>query len=252
MVYTFKKAIVISDQHIPYLDEPANKLVFNFIKDFKPDYIDILGDLIDFYQCSKFLKSPERKETIQDDIDRGKIYLSELRSISPDSIITLHYGNHMTRIKKYIWKVAPELHCIRSLDLDFMLDTKNLNIKTIREDEGYEIRGELVLTHGTIVSQDSAMTARRNLQKYGHSVLCGHTHRLGSHYKSDLRGVVGAWENGCLCKMSLSKEWGREVPNWQTGFSLIFFTNHRFNIQQVPIIENKMLFGEKEYEMDSM
>ena len=42
-------------------------LIFQFIKDFKPEYIDILGDLIDFWQISKFLRDPSRKYNIQKD-----------------------------------------------------------------------------------------------------------------------------------------------------------------------------------------
>ena len=248
MIYiSYKKSIAINDQHIPFQDKISNKLVFDFIKDIKPDFIDILGDLIDFWQISKFLKDPFRKETLQDDIDSAKAYLQELRDISPDSEIILHYGNHLDRLRKYIWSKAPELSSIKSLDLKWMLDADKMKIKVIEEAEGYIMRGLLAMTHGTVVSQDSAMTARRNLQKYGLSVICGHTHRLGSTYKTDLRGIVGSWENGCLCDMNLVKQWGRELANWQTGFSIIFFKDDLFEVQQVPIIKGKFLFGEREY-----
>ena len=124
-----------------------------------------------------------------------------------------------------------------------------LKIKNIIEEaEGYEIMEKLVFTHGTVVSQDSAYTAKRNLLKYGLSVVSGHTHRLGSHYRNDLRGMVGAWENGCLCKLSLSKEWGREVPNWSIGFSTMSMYKDRFYVQQVPIIEDKFIYGDTLYE----
>lgn len=245
----YKKAIVLSDEHIPFEDKKANQLVFKFIQDVKPDYIDLLGDMIDFWQISKFLITPQRKLDLQKDIDKGKEYLKQLREISPASEITLHYGNHLDRLRKFIWAKAKEIHDLRSLDLDFMLGTADLKIKTIKEAEGYIRRGYLCMTHGTIISQDSAMTARRNLKKYGLSVICGHTHRLGSTYKTDLRGVVGAWENGCLCDIKLIRQWGRELADWQTGFSIIFFTDHRFQVQQIPIINNKMIFGEKEYSL---
>ena len=122
-----------------------------------------------------------------------------------------------------------------------------MDIKAIEGEQGFERRGNLILTHGTTVCADSAMTARKNLMKYGMSVICGHTHRLGSTFKTDIRGMIGAWENGCLCDLNLIKQWGGELGNWQTGFSTIHQKNGRFCVQQVPIIDNKILFGEKAY-----
>lgn len=239
----FKTSVVINDQHIPFQDIEANKLVFKFIKYIKPDYIDILGDLTDFWQISKFVGDPSRKETIQDDLNKTCEYLKELRDLAPKSEIVLHYGNHMWRLRKFLWINAKQLDCIRSLDLKFLLGLNKLKIKSVETPEGYMLRGKLVMTHGTIVSQDSGTTARRNLQKYGLSVICGHTHRLASVFKSDLRGEVGGWENGCLCRMDLIKEWGREIANWQQGFSLIDFRDDFFRVQSIPIINNKFMFG---------
>ena len=239
--------MVINDQHLPFIDPVCDNLVNQLIKSIKPDYIDILGDLIDFYQVSRFDKSPERKHTIQDDIDLANVYLTNLRDISPKADITLHYGNHMCRLRKYIWRVAKELDCIRSLDLKWLLNLDKLKIKAIEEEAGFDKRGKLCLTHGTVVSQDSAMTARRMLKKYGISVIHGHTHRLGSTFKTDLLGTRGAWENGCLCKLSLGKEWGFETVNWQQGCSVIFFSKDRFLVQQIPIIKGKMMFGNQKF-----
>ena len=250
MIYT-KTSVIINDQHLPFIDKKANDLAFQLIKTIKPDYIDILGDLIDFYQISSFDKSPDRKHTIQDDIDIGKEYLTTLRELSPKSKITLHYGNHMYRLRKYIWRMAKELDCIRSLNLKWLLGLDKLKITAIESASGYDRRGKLCLTHGTLVSQDSAMTARRMLKKYGISVIHGHTHRLGSTFKTDLLGTRGAWENGCLCRLDLIKQWGFEIGNWQQGVSVIFFSKDRFLVQQLPIIKNKMMFGSQKFECNN-
>jgi len=242
-----KKAIVFNDQHIPFEDKKINELVFDFIKDFKPDIIDILGDLIDFWQISKFDKNPNRKNTLQEDIDKTHIYLKNLRVICPETEIELHSGNHLDRLRKYIWRQAEALECIRSLDIEFLLGLKELKISYLKNAEDYKKRNKLILTHGTVVSQESAMTARRNLKKYGLSVMCGHTHRGGSIYITDLLGVRGAWENFCLCDFKLAKEWRMDVCNWQHGFSYIYYYPDRFEVHQVPIIENKFTVLGKEY-----
>ena len=128
-----------------------------------------------------------------------------------------------------------------------MLNLEKLNISYIESAEGYQQRGKLILTHGTCVSQDSGMTARRNLKRYGLSTICGHTHRGGSTYTTDLLGTRGAWENFCLCDFKLAKEWRMGVCNWQLGFSTITYIDDRFYVQQVPIIKNKFIYGDKLY-----
>jgi UDP-2,3-diacylglucosamine pyrophosphatase LpxH len=245
----YKKTIVLSDQHIPFHDKKVNDLIIdNFLPEFKPDYIKLLGDMIDFWMLSKFRKNPSRKGSIQTDINEANTYLKRIREKCPDSEITLHYGNHVCRLKKYIWDKASELDCLDAIDIKVLLDIDKLNIKVIDSEQGYETKGNLIFTHGTVVSSDSAMTARRNLAKYGLSVICGHTHRLGSTYKTDCRGTIGAWENGCLCNLDLIREWGSELANWQTGFSTVIWWGDHFQVQQIPIIKNKFIYGEKIYE----
>jgi UDP-2,3-diacylglucosamine pyrophosphatase LpxH len=247
-----KKGLVLSDQHIPYHAKRINDLILEeFIPEFKPDYIDLLGDMIDFWQISKFRKDPARKNDIQKDIDTAVEYLTKLREVAPQAEIILHYGNHLGRLRKYIWDRAAEISSLRSLNLKWLLDCDKLHLKVIEQEEGYDIRGKLVLTHGTLISQDSAMTAKRNLQRYGQSIICGHTHRLGSTYKTDLRGTIGAWENGCLCNLDLVHEWGAELANWQQGFSIVFYNeckDKRFLVQQIPIIQETFMVGERCYE----
>jgi len=242
-----KKAIVINDQHIPYEDKKANELVFKFILDYKPDIIDIIGDTADFWQISKFDKNPARMGSLQEDIDKTHEYLKILRQIAPDTEIELHAGNHLDRLRKYLWNTAKEIEGLRSMSLPFLLGLDELNINFIPEAEGYRQRGDLILTHGTLVSQDSAMSARRMLKKSGLSIIMGHTHRGGSVYVTDLLGTRGAWENFCLCRFDLAKEWRMNFVNWQQGFSYIYYYPDRFEVHQCPIIKGKFTALGKEY-----
>jgi len=242
-----KKAVVINDQHIPYEDSYVNNLVLRFIEDFKPHIIDIPGDITDFWQVSRFDKNPNRKNTLQEDIDKTHEYLKVLRTIAPKAQIELHAGNHLDRMRKYIWRQAEALECIRSLDLIFLLGLNKLNIKFLKNAEDYRQRGKLIITHGCLVSQDSGMSARRHLKKSGLSIIHGHTHRGGSVYQTDLLGVRGAWENFCLCDFKLAKEWRMSFVNWQQGFSYIYYYPDRFEVHQCPIIKGKFTALGKEY-----
>lgn len=242
-----KKGIIINDEHIPFQDQKIIDLVFDFVRDFKPDIIDDLGDTIDLWQISSFDKDPARKNTIQKDLDKYKGYLKTLRSLAPNAEIEVHLGNHGDRLRKYIWRNADALSSIVSLNMEFLLGVKEQKISLIKGAEEYRRRGNLILTHGTVVSQDSGMTARRNLKKYGLSVITGHTHRGGSTYVTDLLGTRGAWENFCLCDPKLSKEWRMATANWQQGFSYVYYYPDRFEIHQCPIIKGKFTALGKEY-----
>jgi len=243
----YKKIVCLSDQHIPYLDGKANEAVFKFLKRFKPHKIKLLGDVIDFWQISSFLKDPSRITAIQADLDATKSYLARLRDTAPQADFTYLAGNHEDRMRKRIWKDAPWIASIRDMEVDKLLNLEGLKIKFYREQTDVERDGEVLFTHGTIVSQDSAMTARRMLKKYGMSIIFGHVHRLGSYYETKVGGAYGAWENGCLCTPALAREWRVGFPNWQQGFTVVYMTDKRFIVNQVFISEGELLWAGRVY-----
>jgi hypothetical protein len=100
--------------------------------------------------------------------------------------------------------------------------------------------GNLMVTHGDKAMKHAGQTAKATYEQYGSSVLVGHTHRMGTFYKSDVHGVHGAWENGCLCR--LDPEYVQR-PNWQQGFSVVHVeADGYFNVQQIPILDGSSFF----------
>ena len=242
---SYKKIVCLSDQHIPYLDKKAHKVTLKLMNDIKPDEIILLGDLIDLWQISKFIKDPAREMTLKDDCSQAKEYLTELRDTFPNAGFVYLFGNHEDRLRKYIWTYSPALSNFIYLEDELNLD--NLKIQYYKSDTDIHREGILLFTHGTMVSQESAMTARRMLQKYGMSIIHGHSHRLGSHYKTRIEGTLGAWENGCQCDRALAKEWRMGFPDWQTGFSMVSMKDKRFYVDNIYIHEGTILWGGKEY-----
>ena len=243
----YTKIACLSDEHLPFIDKKADELVKLFLKDLKPDKIIFLGDFIDLWQISKFDRSVYRQNTLQDDIQNAHEYLREFRDLFPKQEIIYLFGNHEERISKYTFRVAPELEGL--IYLDKMLKLKELKIKHYKKQTDVHREGDLLFTHGTVVSQDSGMTCRRMLKKYGMSIIHGHTHRLGSHFKTDYYGMRGAWENGSLCDSTLAEEWRMGIADWQMGFSVVTILGNRFHVQQVPIIRNKIFFGDTLYKL---
>ena len=64
--------VTIGDTHVPYQDKSAIKCAIKIIKSIEPDNIIFIGDIIDFYSISRFSKTPDRINSLQDDLDETK------------------------------------------------------------------------------------------------------------------------------------------------------------------------------------
>lgn len=242
---SYETSLYISDLHIPYQDKDAVRIMLDFTKWFKPSNIFICGDLVDFYSISHFLRSPDRIDTIQSDLDESVAFLSDLRHVAPKANITLLEGNHEARLTKYIWSKAPELSGIRGLKIQELLNLEKFNISWVGQLEVCNYHG-FIIEHGDIVRKHSGYTARGMMEKRGCSGISGHTHRLGSHYTTNMGGDYVWFENGCLCNRNPEYI---KAPNWQVGYSVGFFkkTNHRFVMEQICITDGKAVYAGKEF-----
>lgn len=240
----YEKAMIINDPHFPFEDKKTIKLINKFMKDLNPDIVFILGDLIDFYEISKFDKNPNRKTKLQDEIDAGVKELKYIRSILPKAKIYFKEGNHTHRLRSYLWK-NPGLSSLKSLKLENLLNLEDLDIKLIKYDKPFLYRG-LYLDHGEKIRKYSSYTAKAEMDELSNDGIVAHTHRLGAYYKTTLGKDMAFYENGCLCK--LDQEYAKN-PNWQQGFSVVYFDTKTRNhsIQQVHIKKHKFIFNNKEY-----
>lgn len=222
--------LVLSDQHIPYQDRGVESLTLDFIREHKPDAIHLLGDVLDFYTLSRFDKDPARSGQLQDDLDQGCDYINRIRRHTRAPLIWSE-GNHENRLRRYLWGTAPALAGLRSLRFEDLLRLAEFKINWAPAMKPYKV-GKLLFTHGELVRKWSGMTAKGHYEKYGCSVIHGHTHRLGSFYHSTYENSHGAWENGCLCE--LSPEY-MVSPDWQNGWSVVWFYGDYFHVEQVCV-----------------
>lgn len=235
-----KTIAVIGDTHFPFHDPKTIALVDRCLEDIQPDYLIYNGDLGDFYQLSVFAKDPARLGGLQGDIRLVKRMFAKHELILPNTEKILISGTHEYRFEKFLWSKAAELSSLSCLTIPELYQLKEYNIQYIPFEQGLLINKVFLVLHGEIVSAHSAYTAKRQFERNGGCGMCNHTHRGGSFYKKDRFGTWGWWENFCLC--SLNPDWIRN-PNWQQGFSLIHFTDHkRFWVEQVPIIKHEFLF----------
>lgn len=234
---------VFGDTHGIYMDKKWWSIVKNIIYDLKPDRIVMNGDVVDFYAISRFDKDPNRRESLQDEIDITKQFLDSVRFWSKDAEIIWVEGNHEARLQKYLWSKSPELASLDMLDIENIFETDKRGIKYIksRGREAYYQMGKIKIGHFNKVSQESAYTAKALVTRYACTIIQNHVHRLGKYYKTYGNDVVVGIEAGCGCM--LNPEYTCD-PNWQQGFVIItkLKNDNRYYIEDVPIIKHETLF----------
>jgi len=223
--------IIINDIHLPFEDKPVVKLVTNFIKyDLDPDQIILNGDIVDCFPISQFEKSPLTRVNLQDEIEAARNLMNAFKNVPHKLWIG---GNHEDRLRRYIWNQAPALGVLSELEFPQLFKLADYGFKWVPYKE-YSMVGQLMVTHGEICRKHSGESARAHYEKFGLSVLHGHTHRMGVFYKTKLGRPKAAFENGCLCGMSPA--WTK-YPDWQQGLAVVHSDEQtgEFHVQQLPI-----------------
>lgn len=238
---------------MPFEDAKALKIVCALIKDVQPTKIVHLGDLIDCYQISSFDKDPDRKSSLQDDIDAAAIWLGHLKRAAPKAKCYLLEGNHEDRLRRTIWRMPEaqrELTQLRAFK-DGITWPKLLGLDAL----GWEfiasqgqaraaIVPRLVIKHGQVVRRWSAQSAKAEWERYGRSGISGHTHRMGKFYTRDFNGNHLWVEAGCTCDLTPQYV---EDPNWQQGVIVVTERNKRFTIEDVYIQDGVGIWRDQEY-----
>jgi predicted phosphodiesterase len=233
------KVVFLGDVHAPYHDPVAMGLVFDFLRWFKPDFVYLIGDWIDFYQLSRFDKDPQRILGLQDEIDQCRELMAKTREACPNAWLYFREGNHEHRLTRYLC-AHPEIASLRSLQLPVLLDFQQLEIDYCPYNGDLDHYGFLV-EHGDVARKHSGYTAKAMLDKRGISGITGHTHRLGAHYVTDAAGDKVWYENGCLCHTNPEYILGR--PNWQQGFSVLHNWDDRFQVEQICMHNHRIFYN---------
>ena len=221
-----------TDEHFPYQDDHARSVALKIVRDFDPDVRVTMSDGLDFYAVSRFDKDPKvlLYGGLQKEIDAWQAGQREWLDAAPRAINKAILGNHEDRLNRYLRR-NPELYDLQALELEHLLDFKALNITGKVVDELlFGSDSQLTITHGSVVRQSSAYSAKGELDRAFHSttVLSGHTHRGGSHYVTVRNDVVSAHECFCLCDLNPTY---MKHPNWQQGITLATMRN------DIPVIE---------------
>ena len=91
----FKRILVISDMHIPYHHKDSFAFLREIKKEFKPDFVCNIGDLLDFHAISMHTHDPDLFSAGHE-LRQSKKYVKELESIFPK--VTEVESNHSSLV----------------------------------------------------------------------------------------------------------------------------------------------------------
>jgi predicted phosphodiesterase len=216
-----KCALIFSDVHIPFQDNNAITIMFNYASRYKPDTIVILGDLIDCFSESSFSIEPDVIR-MKDEIEKTIQFIQTLKEVFTGAKIYFKFGNHCKRHDMYIQQKAPEIWGLEGLRLDSLLKLADMGINYIAEDRILDLNG-LILLHGHEYKNaitSPANPARSLFLRTKSTALCGHYHQASEHSEPTVNGeMISTWSLGCLCQMHPKY---MPLNKWTQGFALYF------------------------------
>nr|WP_281171631.1 metallophosphoesterase [Haloglycomyces albus] len=241
-----------SDLQMPYEHNKMLAAHLNFIAHLQPDAVINIGDLADFPAPSRWNKGTrgEFETNIWTDADYvQKKYFGPLRRVY-DGPVGMHIGNHDVRPLTYAQKYAPALG--HPTDNPYyagnMLGFDRWGV----DDLGnfHAIAPDWLTTHGhhgMALRQVSGATALAAAKKLGHSIICGHTHRMGvamettgaGRSRRTTMGVeVGHMMHHDRADYLRMGDTNYRYANWQPGFVVLEIVDSTVQPIVVPMRRN--------------
>lgn len=239
-------AVVGSDFHFGCHDQKAIDIFLETIFQLKPKTIILNGDTMDFLAISKYPKDLKKSWSLQYEREEYHAFLDELIGVSGGAKIYETVSNHSGqsidgRWRRYLSDRIGELGSlsnitdILSYQNVFMGDYKN----KVEHVDYVQLNG-LIVTHGTTVRGNGGASCLGEINKWGSSILHGHTHRVGSSCKripaigNRKEQQLYGFEGGCLCDLNSVYA---SAPNWNQGFNIVSLDKdgETFGMEQVCV-----------------
>jgi predicted phosphodiesterase len=229
------KWLVLSDIHIPYHDSTSLELAINHGINDGVTGVYLNGDIVDFYQISRFSKDPARIG-IREEIELANTFLDDMRKLGLP--IYWKLGNHEDRWIAFLQDRVPALMGLPSMAMEKQFRTEGVTMvgsKTIA------VMGGLLVIHGHEFGSsffNPVNPARGLFLRSKTSVLAGHNHQTSSHHESNLRGsAIACFSTGSLCDM-MPEYMPFGFTKWNHGFAWIDVEKSgAFRVKNIRILE---------------
>lgn len=228
--------VVVPDTHAQYYVRPVLSAITAFIKDFKPEVIVHIGDLLD-NEClmakvkTKYISFDEDDvKSLDTEFFYANEVLDKIDEVAPKNCQKIFLtGNHEFRAD-LILKRFP--HFSKLVDYRERLQLKNRGWEWHPYLEPVKI-GKLHLIHGEFYGANSV---RKHLIHYQKNVMYGHTHSIEqTTLQSPMREIpIYGATIGCIC--DLSPDYQRNKSNaWEHGFAYGVFDEKSGDFQPVVV-----------------
>lgn len=224
-----------SDTQFPYHDPRAVELFFKVMKAWKPNVVDLVGDIDDQDCYSRYTEGKSAEFINNHKVGDGHLILpaaqqeaagarefyEQVRSTVPDADIHSSLGNHDIRVFEYFDKKLPEYAQYITPQSLWGLD--DLGITYTYYDQLPKHRfGDIYAHHGVAISQNAGESVRKDVDSFGVSLIRGHSHRLGDYYKTlELREeTLRGFEIGHMSNEKSAGMMYTNIHNWQKGFAI--------------------------------
>lgn len=209
---------VISDVHVPFHDKRAAEAALRYMRSQGIDTLVINGDFMDMYQISAHDKDKRRSITFGDELEEGRLILSQIRSYFGAGVqIIYQEGNHEERYERFLPQ-AMASDKVRGSSIAQQLDLHQHSVTWVGGRRGIEL-GRLSIYHGHEMRASGMNAARQLSMRLMDNVLIGHLHRPQSLQRPRLKGdVIGSWVSGCLCNL---RPFYAPLNEWQHGFNMV-------------------------------
>lgn len=234
----YHKAFVINDIHSRFHDRKAVEIAINNGVKNKCDICIINGDLLDFYQFSRFDKNPNILQYFFSEREWVQDFLLLLQKTFGK--VVFKKGNHDIRRELLLQKKAMDMPEIQGLEN--IADYVFFDNSTVDVVEDYNLIefGRLNFIHGHEYQGGGGIhVAYNRMTKAMDNVISAHSHVTQNSLKKSLTGkYYGSWTVGCLC--SLSPRYNPQ-NNWNHGFAIVEKEdNGDFEVQNKTIVNGKI------------
>ncbi len=253
-----ERHIFLSDLQIPDHNKQVLKAVRKFLKDFSPDTLHLLGDMLNLTNAGKYDVTGNYTHTLGDEIREGRVVIEDLiriaRQANPTTRIIWYEGNHEYRLQKFLAANANALTDVTDAEgeqvvsIPHLFNLKKLGVEWVPYFDTHREGNDIEVEHGDVARSKSGNTAHAMLDRRGRSGFSGHTHKMALVTRNQ-GGDVKFWiENGSLCNLETTPRWNKK-PDWVNGFSVAIFDKKSGVTHPMPILvqNNQFMFGSKVY-----
>lgn len=250
--------LVLSDFHFPVHDPVVCAAALEAVRYLRPWLVVLNGDTCDLLAISRFPKDLRHTWSLQDERLAYHAFLAELfDALAPwgGKVIETDANHSGNGVEGRWWRYLSErLGELASLpEVGKALSYQRVWMPADAGDRislapSVQVADDLVILHGDIARKWAGYSANAMLEKWRHSLIHGHTHRLGmTSYRIPAMGSrpeswVAAWEGGCCCQLMPHFT---AAPNWANGFAVVRHAEDRawWNVELVKVTGGRAVLG---------